>query len=262
MSATIPILTFHAIDTRPSVLSCRPDVFRHGMATLHNAGYRTVGLLEAVECLRQRQPFPDWTFVVTFDDGYRSVHAEAFPVLRQFGMGATVFLTPGATADDRLPPFEGRETLSWPEVREMHAAGIEFGAHTLTHPDLTRVGAVRIAREMRDSRDGIADSDRRGGPDVRVPVRAVRRREPAPGRGALRLRVHRHARARVAAERSVRARTRRRVPPQAPAPVRPGGDADVSVVCGGSERAAPVAANASEIAVRPRRAAIDRIRSR
>lgn len=58
-------------------------------------------------------------------------------------MSATVYLTPGAngTTDsaDRLAPLDGRGMLSWREIREMHRAGIVFGAHTLTHPDLTRL---------------------------------------------------------------------------------------------------------------------------
>jgi peptidoglycan/xylan/chitin deacetylase (PgdA/CDA1 family) len=161
MVSTVPILTFHAIDDRPSVISCTPEVFREGMALLHEAGYRTMGLLEAVDCLHRGGGFPKRAFVLTFDDGFQSVYREAFPVMRELGMRATVFLTVGAArgaSTDRLPSFEGRTMLSWREVREMQTAGVEAGAHTLTHPDLTRLPADRIAVEMRESREVIEDA--------------------------------------------------------------------------------------------------------
>lgn len=48
-----------------------------------------------MDCPRQGKPFPERSFVITFDDGYQSVFNEAFPVLQRYGMSATVFLTVG-----------------------------------------------------------------------------------------------------------------------------------------------------------------------
>lgn len=159
MGLSLPILTFHALDDRVSVISCAPQVFREGMALLHSHGYRTVRLEEAVIALRHGRPFPARSFVVTFDDGYQSVYEAAFPVLQRYGMSATVFLAVGATpvprSDGRLPSLEGRPMLSWPEIREMHQGGVAFGAHTLTHPDLTQLPAEAIRAEMAASKDCI-----------------------------------------------------------------------------------------------------------
>ena len=160
-SRALPILAFHALDDRPAVAALPPRVFGRGIARLRERGHRTLGLLEAVDCVRRGTPFPGRTVVVTFDDGYRSVYEEAFPVLQHHGMTATVFLTvgePGASASgDRLPSLEGRPMLSWTEIREMQHAGITFGAHTLTHPDLTRLPAGLIEIEVRASKATIED---------------------------------------------------------------------------------------------------------
>jgi len=67
--------------------------------------------------------FPARSLAITFDDGYRSVNEEAFPVLQRYRMMANVFLTVGKNNTDRLPSMERRSMLSWPEVREMHLAG-------------------------------------------------------------------------------------------------------------------------------------------
>ena len=156
----LPILTFHALDDESSVISFPPDTFRRAMARLHAGGFRALSLREVLERLRRRDPLPPRAFALTFDDGYRSVYAEALPVLARYGMAATVFLTPGQDAREgaRLASREGRTMLSWDEIREMQRSGIAFGAHTLTHPDLTRLPADAAAREICESKARIADA--------------------------------------------------------------------------------------------------------
>jgi peptidoglycan/xylan/chitin deacetylase (PgdA/CDA1 family) len=162
VAAHLPILMFHSLDEQDSVDSLRPRVFRHGMARLHEAGYRTLHLADAAECVRRGTPFPDRSFAITFDDGYRTVHDEALPVLQRYGMSATVFLTIGdrttAGADRRLPPRRERPMLSWHQIRELHRCGFDFGAHTLTHPDLTRLPPGHVEAEVCDSRSLIEDA--------------------------------------------------------------------------------------------------------
>ncbi len=152
MTKAFPILTFHAVDDRASVLSFPPRLFQQGMARLHESGYKTLNLPQIVEHLRQRVAFPERSFAITFDDGYQSVYNRASPVLQRYGFSATVFLSVGesgtTTGTERLPRMEGRSMLSWREIKEMHRWGIAFGGHTLTHPDLTRLPAERIEAEV------------------------------------------------------------------------------------------------------------------
>ena len=159
---SLPILTFHALDDEPSVISFSPRVFRLGMAKLHQSGYRTLSLQETVECLLAGARFPDHTFVITFDDGYQSVYDEAFRILQRYGMSATIFLTVGKkdarNPHARLPSMSGRSMLSWSEIREMQRAGFTFGAHTLTHADLTRLPSDRIETEVIESKARIEDA--------------------------------------------------------------------------------------------------------
>ena len=162
MTVSLPILTFHALDDRPSVISFSPQVFRRGMARLYESGYQTLSLLEAVDYLHRAAPFPGRSFVITFDDGYQTVYDEAFPVLQRYGMSATVFLTVGEKETvkpaGRLPSLEGRSMLAWHEIQEMQRWGIDFGVHTLTHPDLTRLSFDQLETEVCDSKSIIEDA--------------------------------------------------------------------------------------------------------
>jgi peptidoglycan/xylan/chitin deacetylase (PgdA/CDA1 family) len=155
-STHLPILTFHTIESGAEAICFPPQVFRRGLERLHASGYRSLSLSEVAGWLRTGGPPPGPALAITFDDGYQSLYDEAFPVLQRYGLTATIFLTVGEAAvprpGQRLPSLSGRPMLSWGEIQEMRRAGITFGAHTLTHPDLTRLPADRVEVEVRDSK--------------------------------------------------------------------------------------------------------------
>jgi peptidoglycan/xylan/chitin deacetylase (PgdA/CDA1 family) len=162
MGDSLPILTFHTLEEDPSPIAFPAHLFHSALSQMEGHGYRTLTLKDAVAALDHPDGFPERALVLTFDDGYRSVYETAFPLLRAHRMTATVFVTTGrefaqpeGRQAGRLPPQCGREMLSWEEIREMSAAGIEFGAHTLTHPDLTRLPADRLQGEIGGGREEI-----------------------------------------------------------------------------------------------------------
>jgi peptidoglycan/xylan/chitin deacetylase (PgdA/CDA1 family) len=71
--------------------------------------------------------------VITFDDGYADLYTQAFPVLKRHHFKAVAYIVSG---------FVGRmgQNVSAAQVREMDAYGIEIGAHTMNHADLTKAG--------------------------------------------------------------------------------------------------------------------------
>ena len=152
----LPVLTFHALDERQSVISFQPYLFKLLLSRLNDNGYRAIDLSQVVHYLKGASLFPDRSFAITFDDGYETVYHEAFPILQQYGMSATVFLTVGESLPtklaDRLPDLEGRRMLSWDQINEMQRWGINLGAHTLTHPDLTSLPLDRTYAEIFESK--------------------------------------------------------------------------------------------------------------
>ena len=161
MQNWLPILIFHSLDDRGSVISFPPRAFQRDMAKLHDSGYRTLSLLDAADRLRLGHSFPSRSFVLTFDDGYETVYHEAFPVLERFGMTATVFVTSGHSRpkrpSERLPSCEGQLMLSWHQIAELKSWGIDIGAHTCSHPDLVVLPRPEIQAEVRDSKAIIED---------------------------------------------------------------------------------------------------------
>lgn len=93
---------------------------------------------------------------ITFDDGYADFASEAFPRLAARAYPATVFLATDYVGEVALT-FNGRACLTWPQVRELHAKGVEFGSHTASHPQLQDVSPARLTAELAQSKAIIED---------------------------------------------------------------------------------------------------------
>jgi peptidoglycan/xylan/chitin deacetylase (PgdA/CDA1 family) len=156
MPETIPILTFHSLDDRGEVISFPPRLFRRGITKLREHGYTALSLHGVADSLGRGDPLPERSVIITFDDGYGNFYAEALPVLQECRMTATVFVIAGTPSGGR-ESFEGRELLSWQQIREMHQRGIEIGSHTLTHPDLTKISQNQIESEIHGSKKLLED---------------------------------------------------------------------------------------------------------
>jgi peptidoglycan/xylan/chitin deacetylase (PgdA/CDA1 family) len=160
---SIPILMYHSIsDEDESGLhayyrTCTsPQVFADQMAHLHNHGYSTYSLAQALDCLRAGTQTATKPVVITFDDGYSDLYRYAFPTLSRYGFSATVFL-PTAYIGDSPLQFKRRDCLTWAEVRELNNYGILFGSHTVTHPWLRELSAAAVNEEIVSSKKTIEE---------------------------------------------------------------------------------------------------------
>jgi peptidoglycan/xylan/chitin deacetylase (PgdA/CDA1 family) len=159
---SIPILMFHALEDDDTPISFAPKLFERALKQWHSQGWRTLPLEEVVRRLKTRQELPANSFVITFDDGYASVYRHGVPVMQALGMTPTIFLAPNVTRQNNewtpLPKLYDRSLMTWKEIRELQAHGFTFGAHTLTHPDLTRLADEDLDRELRVSQEILQDA--------------------------------------------------------------------------------------------------------
>ncbi|MBP6876186.1 MAG: polysaccharide deacetylase family protein [Candidatus Eisenbacteria bacterium] len=154
------ILTFHTIEESSSPIAFPPALFRELVEGMHVRGLQARTLAEAVaewegddasgQTRLRSQPADRLLVAFTFDDGFRSVHDIAFPILRERGMRATVFLTAGQSLEGRDPRmrFLERDMLTWEEIGALSAGGFEIGGHTRSHPDLTRLSDHELRDEL------------------------------------------------------------------------------------------------------------------
>ena len=82
--------------------------------------------------------------VLTFDDGFEDNYTEMFPILRDLGAKATIYLCPEMPNINKLTPEQ---------IQEMQASGlIEFGAHTMTHINLSQATDDLAQYEISESK--------------------------------------------------------------------------------------------------------------
>lgn len=83
---------------------------------------------------------PQKPIVLTFDDGFADFYTDGFPLLRKYGFSATLYVTTAFVGETSLWLKKEKETsrkmLNWEQLSEVHAYGIECGAHSHTHPEL------------------------------------------------------------------------------------------------------------------------------
>ncbi|MDP3937197.1 MAG: polysaccharide deacetylase family protein [Deltaproteobacteria bacterium] len=160
------ILEYHSVsDRRADTLSVSTAAFRRQMTHLVEQGYRVAPLEEAASHAAgapadEARPLA----VITFDDGYRDNYENAYAVLRALRLPATIFLTLDYVGTDRAFPWdEGlaagvSRALTWKMVEEMAGEGlVQFGSHTHSHPDLTRLEQDRAWEEIHGSRERLEE---------------------------------------------------------------------------------------------------------
>jgi peptidoglycan/xylan/chitin deacetylase (PgdA/CDA1 family) len=157
----LAMLTYHSLDTSGSILSVAPQQFAEQMAHLARLGFQGMSLRKAVAYRQEHGTWPARGVVLTFDDGYANCYEAALPVLRQHGFTATVFLVSGhmGGCNDWEPPLAllgTQSMLTWEQVAALAQAGLEIGAHTVTHRDLQRLTPAEVEGEIRAARDDIA----------------------------------------------------------------------------------------------------------
>jgi peptidoglycan/xylan/chitin deacetylase (PgdA/CDA1 family) len=150
----VRILAYHRVSPDRDELAVTPRRFREQMEQLANAGYRVVGVAEAVTALDSVERRP--TIGLTFDDGYKDVVDNGLPVLVELGFRATIFLPTGAI--DGTHPFSWYERppllLDWATIVELDRdSTIDFGAHTVTHANLLALDDAGAAREIAGSKE-------------------------------------------------------------------------------------------------------------
>jgi peptidoglycan/xylan/chitin deacetylase (PgdA/CDA1 family)/CelD/BcsL family acetyltransferase involved in cellulose biosynthesis len=215
------ILSYHRVGTEGVPLYCRLDqrLFDEQMKYVR-ANYPVISMSQMYSELSCPSG-KTIGVVVTFDDGYLGTYTEAFPVLKKYGIPATVYLLAGSIengcvewydriflalqqfseskldllldrprrfelnsaaarmqAAERIVSFlrtapetkrveicrcledqvqlpeqalEGR-MMTWQQIREMQAAGMSFGAHTMSHRVLSRLAPEELRYELSASK--------------------------------------------------------------------------------------------------------------
>ena len=133
-----PILIYHSI--RPYVESDTPAVRRYiatpealeqELAWLRDNGFVSVSFDDLANHITSGAPLPLKPVIISFDDDWESQYRYGLPLLKRYGFSATFYIW--------VVVVGMKHHMTWDEIRELKAAGMQLGCHTITHPYLTRI---------------------------------------------------------------------------------------------------------------------------
>lgn len=157
-SYSVPILMYHYIrdytDPNDQIgigLSVSPKTFEDQLRWLKENYYQSVSMDYLLGAYKLKGTKP---IILTFDDGYQDAYDQAFPLLVKYGFQATFYVIVDKVGTGGY--------LTWNEILKMSEAGMNFGSHTLSHPDLRNLSEDLLMKELRESK-GILEEKLSGG---------------------------------------------------------------------------------------------------
>jgi peptidoglycan/xylan/chitin deacetylase (PgdA/CDA1 family) len=137
------VLMYHSISETPNCvhpeLSVKPDNFNKQINHLRKQGFNFYTVSEIANS-SPRTP----AVALTFDDGFSDNYNLVFPILKKLNIKATIYVA---------PHIEGISKLSEQQIFEMHSSGlVEFGAHTLSHANLSTLDITAADQEISGSK--------------------------------------------------------------------------------------------------------------
>jgi peptidoglycan/xylan/chitin deacetylase (PgdA/CDA1 family) len=153
------VLMYHGVGDRtpeadPDNLFVSPEALRAQLSSLLRRGWRPLRLADYLAGAGGRR-----SFLVTFDDGYRSVHDVALPLLGGLGVPATVFVLAGLAGGRSawMPRMPGEPLLGAAEILAVQAGGFDIGLHGLDHTALTSLPRGELYRQVGVAADRLAE---------------------------------------------------------------------------------------------------------
>ncbi len=130
----VPIMMYHHISDAPPhdlltlSLTVTPTIFSRQLDYLKAKGYHTITFNQLFSALYYGGPLPSKPIILTFDDGYEDAYQFAYPILKAHGFSGMFYIISGKVG------WQGQ--MTWNQLREMVANGMQMGSHTIHHVDM------------------------------------------------------------------------------------------------------------------------------
>ena len=159
-----PALLYHHVGPQLpgdlQAISVSPQHFERQMRWLARRGYTGITAIDWLRWRRNGSGLPEKPIIITFDDAYADTAECALPILRRYGFGAVIFVVTGLVGGtncwDEARGSSTRRLMTAEQIRYWSRQGIEFGAHSRTHADLSRLSASDIATEVVGSKKDLS----------------------------------------------------------------------------------------------------------
>jgi peptidoglycan/xylan/chitin deacetylase (PgdA/CDA1 family) len=125
----VAILGYHELaeNLPETAMRIHTSKFRKQMETVRDLGLNVISMEKFLAWKAGKADIPKDSVLITFDDGWKSVYTDAWPVLRELGFPFTIYLYKSYVDG-------GGKALTTPMIEEMIAGGASVGSHSVSHP--------------------------------------------------------------------------------------------------------------------------------
>jgi peptidoglycan/xylan/chitin deacetylase (PgdA/CDA1 family) len=156
-TGSLRVIMYHKVnDQRGNSLSVPVARFDEQMRLLTER-YNVISADELLAHIDGGAPMPPRSVLITFDDGYRDVRTNAYPILKRYELPAVLFVATDFIGGRRPFPHDGRfrdfdnAILGWDEIRDMSDT-FEVGSHARSHRSLTALALADATAEIERSK--------------------------------------------------------------------------------------------------------------
>ncbi len=162
----LAILMYHSVDSefKESKIRISPERFEADLKYIRDKGYNVIDFQQLIDHREKGTRLPDKPVIISFDDGQLNNYSQAYPILKKYGMKATIFLI---TSRQGVRNYKGDKLLSyfdWNQAREMERSGlisIMPHSHELHNYRKTEETGKGVERALNESdKDYISRLDR------------------------------------------------------------------------------------------------------
>jgi peptidoglycan/xylan/chitin deacetylase (PgdA/CDA1 family) len=129
--AKVNVLMYHHIQEEETAkkngqtgLTVTPEFFRKHLQYLKDNGYSVITMAELKNFFNGGVALPKKAVMITIDDGYKDNYEKAYPILKEFGMKATIFTATGLLNNSGY--------MTWDDLNQMKDL-VYFANHTWSH---------------------------------------------------------------------------------------------------------------------------------
>lgn len=142
----IPVLYYHSVDENAAnEVTITPEKLQEQLDYINDNNYVTITMTELYDHIENNKPIPEKSILITFDDGYMNNYTEAFPMLKELNMTATIFCVGNS--------LDGSYYLSEEAIKEMSDYGIDIESHTVNHVHLDTMSYDEQLLELKNSKN-------------------------------------------------------------------------------------------------------------
>lgn len=142
----VPVLYYHSVSENSiNDVTITPEKLKEQLNYINDNNYVTITMRELYSHIENNTPIPQKSIIITFDDGYMNNYTEAFPILKDLNMTATIFCVGNS--------LDGSYYLSEDAIKEMSDYGIDIESHTVNHLHLDTLSYDQQLSEIRNSKN-------------------------------------------------------------------------------------------------------------